>query len=94
MPAHRCDLDHEKAHPEGPTAEWNLSDKSRRCHGAKHHGWAVARDGDGTSTWTSPLGRSYTSHSQWQPPPKVARPFNITFHLPSARYGFEVQTVH
>ena len=27
-----CDLDHELRYPDGPTAYWNLSAKSRRCH--------------------------------------------------------------
>lgn len=93
MPASRCDLDHELAHPAGPTAEWNLQDRSRRCHGAKHHGWTVTRHPDGTTDWTSPLGRTYTSHAQWTPPPAVPQPA-FQLHLPSERFDLEIETAH
>ena len=63
LPASRCHLDHEDEFPEGPTAEWNLGDKSPRCHGAKHHGWTADRRPDGSTVWTSPTGRTYTSRS-------------------------------
>ena len=95
MPAHRCDLDHEVEHPEGPTAEWNLDDKSRRCHTAKHQGWEVTRHGDGSSDWRSPLGRVYISHSQWLPPPAPAKaPPGLQIHLASSRYDLEIETAH
>ncbi|MCW2669822.1 MAG: endonuclease, partial [Frankiales bacterium] len=71
MPAHRCDLDHETRWPEGPTAEWNLNAKSRRCHQAKHHGWTVERHDNGHTDWTSPTGRTYTTPSPWEHPPAV-----------------------
>ena len=90
MPASRCHLDHEDDWPDGPTAEWNLGDKSRRCHGAKHHGWTATRHPDGHTAWVSPTGRSYTSHPPWQPPPKVTRPFNVTFHLPHQNQVTEI----
>lgn len=93
MPASRCDLDHEIAWPDGPTAEWNLSDKSRRCHNAKHHGWQVTRHPDGTTDWTSPLGRAYTSRSAWLPPPAFTRPA-YELHLPRTDLVVEIETAH
>jgi hypothetical protein len=72
QPAAKCDDDHEERWPDGPTAIWNVSAKSRRCHTAKHHGWEVRRDeGTGTSTWRSPLGHSYTSPSAWSAPAAI-----------------------
>jgi hypothetical protein len=72
LPAARCHKDHEIAYPQGHTAEWNLSAKSARCHRAKHAGWTVTRHGPGPqhgmTTWTSPLGHSYTRLSSWDPP--------------------------
>ncbi|MCU1587898.1 MAG: endonuclease [Frankiales bacterium] len=69
-PARLCHLDHEIAYPHGVTAEWNLSAKSSRCHRAKHAGWIVTRHGPGPqhgdSTWTSPLGHSYTRLGPWK----------------------------
>jgi hypothetical protein len=71
MPASRCHLDHEREYPEGPTAEWNLADKSPRCHQAKHNGWTVHRDDDGSTAWQSPTGRTYRTPSPWEPPPDI-----------------------
>ena len=93
MPASRCDLDHEDEWPDGPTAEWNLGDKSRRCHGAKHHGWDVTRNADGTTDWTSPTGRTYTSRSAWLPPPRFARPA-FQLYLPRRDLVVEIETRH
>jgi hypothetical protein len=75
--ATRCDLDHEIAFADGgPTASWNLSPKSTRCHLCRHHGWTVCRDectgiSTGISTWTSPAGSQYQRRSPWQPPTPV-----------------------
>jgi hypothetical protein len=93
MPASRCDLDHEDEWPDGPTAEWNLGDKSRRCHGAKHHGWDVTRNADGTTDWTSPTGRTYTSRSAWLPPPRFAKPA-FQLYLPRRDLVVEIETRH
>jgi hypothetical protein len=69
LPAWRCHLDHEIPYPQGPTAAFDLSAKSARCHRAKHDGWTVTRPHEGpdsrTITWTSPLGHSYTRPSRW-----------------------------
>ncbi|MCU1602701.1 MAG: 13e12 repeat-containing protein, partial [Frankiales bacterium] len=89
MPASRCDLDHELEFPYGPTAEWNLGDKSRRCHGAKHHGWTATRHPDGTTEWVSPTGRTYRSASAWFPPPAFEKPpFEV--YLPPTDWVLEI----
>ena len=67
----RTDRDHLQPWPEGPTAERNLGRLSRRCHLAKHHGWTLVRHGDGSSTWTSPLSRTYDRPGPHAPPPRV-----------------------
>jgi hypothetical protein len=69
MPASRCELDHQQDWADdGPTAIWNLTARSPRCHHAKHDGWTVEHHPDGSSTWTSPTDRSYHRRSAWQPP--------------------------
>ncbi len=65
--------DHLEPYPDGPTAAWNLGLLSQRCHAAKHHGWTLVRHPDGSTTWTSPLGRTYQRPSPHTRPPKVAR---------------------
>ena len=63
--------DHLQPWPEGPTAAWNLGPLSARCHAAKHTNWILVRHPDGSITWTSPLGRTYTRPSPHAPPPRV-----------------------
>ena len=67
--ARRCDLDHDRPWPAGPTAAWNLAARSRRAHRLKHAGWTPARTTTGTR-WTSPAGQSAptTDHRQPHPP--------------------------
>ena len=67
----RTDRDHHEPWPTGPTAERNLGRLSRRCHRAKHHGWTLLRHPDGSTTWTSPLARSYDRPGPHSPPPQV-----------------------
>ena len=68
MPASRCDLDHWVEHPLGATAAWNLGPLSRRCHNAKTHGgWSLTPHPDGSVTWTSPFGQSWTRPSRTRP---------------------------
>ena len=69
--ARRCDLDHEVRYPDGPTAAWNLTARSRRCHRAKHSGWTAMRRPDGGTVWHSPLGRDYRRPGFWQAHPRV-----------------------
>ena len=63
--------DHLVPHPTGPTSARNLGRHSPRCHRAKHTGWTLVRHPDGSTTWTSPLGRTYTRPSPHDPPPHV-----------------------
>jgi hypothetical protein len=72
MPTHRCDIDHTHDHARGGrTRTDNLSHLCRRHHTLKHpdihdrHRWTAHQQPDGTITWTSPLGRTYTD-----PPPR------------------------
>jgi hypothetical protein len=73
VPATVSDLDHEKPWPAGVTSALQLRVRSRRCHGAKHHGWCVRVDTRGWSTWTSPGGRSYRRSPRYDPPPQPER---------------------
>lgn len=67
----RTHRDHLVPWPEGPTAAWNLDLLSARCHAAKHTGWTLVRHLDGSTTWTSPLARTYTRPPPHDPPPRV-----------------------
>lgn len=69
--ATRCDRDHHQPYPHGPTSADNLGLLSRRCHRAKHTGWILQRHPDGSTTWLSPLRRSYDRPSPHEPPPEV-----------------------
>ncbi|MDQ3503106.1 MAG: HNH endonuclease [Actinomycetota bacterium] len=69
----RTHRDHHVPYPDGPTAAWNLGLLSERCHAAKHHGWTLVRHPDGSTTWTSPLGRSYHRPSPHRRPPRISR---------------------
>jgi hypothetical protein len=69
----RTHRDHHVPYPEGPTAAWNLGLLSQRCHAAKHHGWTLVRHPDGSTTWTSPLGRTYNRPSPHRRPPRIHR---------------------
>lgn len=63
QPAHRCDTDHRQAWEKGGcTDACNLIPLCRRHHRLKTHSrWKVHRDRIGVVTWTSPVGRRYTS---------------------------------
>ena len=68
-PAHRADLDHIDPWPIGKTEAANLGSASRGCHNAKTHGgWHVERHPDGSTTWTSPLGRVWNRPPRCHPP--------------------------
>jgi hypothetical protein len=77
MTARRSDKDHETRWPQGPTAAWNLSSKSPRCHHAKHTGWDLHRADTGELTWTSPLGHSYRKPGVWQAPDQLPHDLNL-----------------
>jgi Domain of unknown function (DUF222) len=60
QPARRCDLDHVRPYPAGPTSADNLVALCRHHHRLKHRsGWEVRQHEDGTLTWTSPTGHRY-----------------------------------
>lgn len=62
-PATMCDIDHVVPHPDGPTAEDNLACLCRYHHRLKTHTtWRVTVHPDHTLRWTSPAGRTYTTH--------------------------------
>jgi hypothetical protein len=63
-PSTSGDLDHLVPYEDGgQTSPGNLHAISRRWHRAKTiGGWRVARNDDGSVTWTSPLGRTYRCH--------------------------------
>jgi len=63
--------DHLVPFPLGPTSAANLGRLSPRCHRAKHAGWTLVRHLDGSTTWTSPVGRSYHRPSPHDEPPHV-----------------------
>jgi hypothetical protein len=76
QPAWRCDLDHRTAynhhHPAsgGATDDHNLDPLCRRHHMLKHHSdWTPRRQSDGTVTWKSPTGHTYSD-----PPREITLP--------------------
>ena len=57
------DLDHTIPWPAGPTAAANLAVLCRRHHRLKHTaGWSVLLEPTGVMTWTTPTGRTHTTH--------------------------------
>ena len=65
--ADRCDLDHARPWPWGPTHASNLNCKCRKHHLMKTFwtgigGWADQQLPDGTVIWTAPSGKTYTTH--------------------------------
>jgi hypothetical protein len=64
QPADRCDLDHIRPYPHGPTSRCNLATECRHHHRLKHEtDWQLDNDPDdpGILTWTSPTGHTYTT---------------------------------
>jgi hypothetical protein len=70
----RCDAEHDRAWPKGPTCACNLGPCCRRHHRIKQLGWTKTRGRRGIVTWTDPTGRSWTSPSQHQAPQPPSRP--------------------
>ena len=65
--ADRCDIDHVRPWPWGPTHASNLNCKCRRHHLMKTFwtgvgGWADQQFPDGIVVWTAPSGKTYTTH--------------------------------
>jgi len=70
-PARSCEIDHLIRFPDRDTSAENLAPECKRDHLGKHNaGWTVRRNPDGSTTWTSPQGREYTSHppERWTTP--------------------------
>ena len=67
--ARRCDLDHTIPYDQGGrTCECNLAPLCRRHHQAKQApGWRLDQPEPGTMVWTTPSGRSYTTHPSVYP---------------------------
>ncbi len=57
-PSARCDLDHRRAYPAGPTDVGNLHPLCRHHHRLKQDGFTPTRARDGTTTWTTPRGQT------------------------------------
>jgi hypothetical protein len=57
------EIDHTVPHPAGATCEHNLGPACQRHHHAKHApGWNLEQTEPGVMRWTTPSGRSYTTH--------------------------------
>ena len=79
--ARRCDLDHARPWPAGPTAPTNLGGLCRRHHRLKQRRrWHYSLAPDGTATWTSPSGTRRVTEPELgvRPPPIPAT--EITMH--------------
>ncbi len=72
-PARRCDIDHARPWPDGPTSPANLGGLCRRHHRLKQRRrWTYHLEPDGTATWASPTGTNRITHPGHAtiPPPK------------------------
>ena len=57
------EIDHTIPYPAGATCEGNLAPACKRHHHAKHApGWKLEQTQPGVMRWTTPSGRSYTTH--------------------------------
>jgi hypothetical protein len=57
------EIDHTIPHPAGPSCECNLGPLCQRHHHAKHApGWKLQQTHPGVMRWTTPSGRTYTTH--------------------------------
>jgi hypothetical protein len=72
-PRNGVDLDHTTPWPDGATSARNLACLCRHHHRLKHSpDWSVTHQHDGTLTWTTPGGRSFTTRPwQYDDPPDV-----------------------
>jgi hypothetical protein len=76
-PSRRCDIDHARPWPNGPTTPANLGGLCRRHHRLKQRRrWTYRLDPDGTATWTSPTGTKRITHPDHAtiPPPPPPKP--------------------
>ncbi|MGN6751983.1 MAG: HNH endonuclease signature motif containing protein, partial [Intrasporangium sp.] len=85
VPASRCDVDHDIAYPEGPTAVTNLTDKHRQHHRIRTAGfWRAVRDPhDARVTWRTSAGRRYVTYpADWLEDVRPRRKFGGHDHNP------------
>jgi hypothetical protein len=69
-PSVTCHLNHRVPHPEGPTCTGNLAPLCQRHHQVKHaDGYDVIRNSDGSHTWTTRHGSTFTTPASEQPLP-------------------------
>ncbi len=77
-PARRCDIDHARPWPTGPTTPANLGGLCRRHHRLKQQRrWTYHLHPDGTATWTSPTGTkriTQPDHAALPPPKTTPKP--------------------
>jgi hypothetical protein len=64
----KCDAEHDRAWPQGPTCPCNLGPCCRRHHRIKQLGFRKTRSEHSAVTWTDPSGRSWHSPHQHEPP--------------------------
>jgi hypothetical protein len=70
----RCDAEHDRAWPDGPTCPCNLGPCCRRHHRIKQLGYTKTRGQQATVTWTDPTGLSWHSTSAHEAPATAVRP--------------------
>ncbi len=62
------EIDHTIPHPAGPSCQCNLGPLCQRHHHAKHApGWHLQQTRPGVMRWTTPSGRTYTTHPTQYP---------------------------
>ncbi len=66
MPSVDCDIDHRTPYSDGGCShDHNLAPLCRHHHRIRHHtGWSYQRLPNGDHTWTTPLGRTYTTNGR------------------------------
>jgi hypothetical protein len=70
-----CHLHHRVPHPEGRTCTDNLAPLCRRHHQVKHaDGYDLFRNSDGSHTWTTRHGSTFTAPASEQPVPRQTPP--------------------
>jgi hypothetical protein len=83
--AAKCDCDHSRPHPDGPTAAANLGDECRRHHRANTHaGFSVEQPEPGVFVWATPTGHRYLVEPEPLPVGRWPAPSLADDHTPVA----------